>query len=89
MKLEQCDMRAAADRVMAICGIEPQRPPAPLDAGRPKRFMEEIEEWLDVLIGHQNGESETVWKTRVVKALKTKILASYRNGQASKQRGAA
>lgn len=51
-------------------------------------YMNEIDSWLTQLLtgpGPQPGETPDEWLVRVKKAVKDKVLESYRNGRRAKR----
>ena len=55
-----------------------------------ENYMEKLDAWLNELLtgaGPQAGETPDEWLARVKKAIKDKVLESFRNGQRSKRSG--
>jgi hypothetical protein len=46
-------------------------------------YFQELDAWLGQTLPPRDDESEVDWFERVTKAVKAKVLESYRNGQAS------
>ena len=54
---------------------------------KPKSFMQDLDLWIEanvigaMLVAETNPEEWAGWEERVTKAIRAKVLESYRNGQ--------
>lgn len=73
VQIEKVSLREAAKRLQTMFSgvVEPPK----------RRYMEEVDEWLDALVERRDGETEGDWVQRVRNEIKGKLIESFKNGK--------
>ena len=98
--MEGCREKDAALKLAQWYGVQETKTPTHIEQGRKQqqqnaiekpstssdsvKYMAAIDEWFDELVTIQDGEQNEEYWTRIRKAVKTKLVESYRAGQKGK-----